>query len=117
MYKNHEIGKLGEDIAVKYLENIGYKIIERNFYCKQGEIDIIAKDEKEIIFIEVKTRTNILYGNPADAVNLQKQKHIYKSAKYYLYKHSLRDVFVRFDVIEIYYLKNKININHIKQVI
>ena len=59
MYKRHEIGKLGEDLACRYLQNQGYKILERNFEARQGEIDIIALDKSEIIFIEVKTRSNI----------------------------------------------------------
>ena len=81
MYKRHETGKLGEDLAEKYLEQIGYKVIERNFECKQGEIDIIALDKNEIIFIEVKTRTSIKYGSPADAVNENKQKNLLKAVK------------------------------------
>ena len=77
MYEKHEIGKLGEDIACKYLLQQNYKIIERNFLCKQGEIDIIARDEKYLVFIEVKTRSNVLYGKPIDAVDRTKEKHIY----------------------------------------
>ena len=56
-----EFGNIGEDIACKYLKNIGYRIIERNFSCKQGEIDIVAKDKNEYVFIEVKTRKNVFY--------------------------------------------------------
>lgn len=79
MYKRHEIGKLGEDLACKYLQNKGYKILERNFEAKQGEIDIIALDKEELVFIEVKTRSNILYGKPAEAVNEIKQNHLIKT--------------------------------------
>ena len=61
MYIRHETGKIGEDLATKYLENLGYTIVERNFVAKQGEIDIIAKDKQELVFVEVKTRTNTLY--------------------------------------------------------
>ena len=116
MYIKHKIGNLGEEIATDYLKCIGYQIIERNFYCKQGEIDIIAKDKKEIVFVEVKTRTNIVYGKPVEAVDMNKQKHIYNSAKYYLYKHSLENIFVRFDVLEVYLSNKKVKVNHIKQV-
>lgn len=117
MYKKQEIGKLGENLATKYLENLGYKIIERNFLCRQGEIDIIAHNKQEIVFIEVKTRTNLHYGKPAEAVTNIKQKHIEKSAKYYLYKNKLEKAYVRIDVIEIYIWNNKYKINHIKQIL
>lgn len=112
-----ELGKIGEQIAVEYLEKQNYKILKRNFYCKQGEIDIIAKDKQEIVFIEVKTRTNINFGKPAEAVNEVKQKHMYKSAKYFLYKTKSSDNFIRFDVIEVLVENGKFNVNHIKQII
>ncbi len=118
MYKKHEIGKWGESIVCQYLESENYDIVERNFDCKQGEIDIVAfdKNKKELVFIEVKTRTNYNYGSPAEAVNLPKQKHIYMAAKYYIYLNKIKDVFFRFDVIEVYTKNNMCRINHIKQV-
>lgn len=112
-----ELGNIGEQIAVEYLKKNKYQILEKNFYCRQGEIDIIAKDRKEIVFFEVKTRTNINFGKPAEAVNELKQKHMYKSAKYFLYKTKALDNFIRFDVIEILISNGKFNINHIKQII
>jgi putative endonuclease len=116
MYIKQERGKIGEDLAVKYLENIGYKIIERNFYCRQGEIDIIAKDKNEMVFVEVKSRTNYNYGMPVDAVTTIKQKHIEKSTKYYLYKNKIENSFVRIDVIEVFLYKKSYKIHHIKQI-
>lgn len=117
MYKQHEIGKLGEDLAIKYLINNNYSIIEKNFMCKQGEIDIIAFGENYLVFIEVKTRSNLSYGKPSDSVNNIKQKHMYKSAKYYICLHNLEDYFIRFDVIEVYLYQKKYKINHIKQIL
>lgn len=117
MYIRHEIGKIGEDLAARYLNNLGYTIIERNFVAKQGEIDIIARDKKEIVFIEVKTRTNDLYGKPIEAVNIPKQKHLKSAVKYYLYSKHLENEFVRLDVIEVYLRNNNFKINHIKQII
>lgn len=108
MYFKQEIGKKGEEFATEYLEEKGYQIIERNFKCKQGEIDIIAKEKNEYVFIEVKTRTNSSYGMPSEAVDEKKQKHIWDAAKYYLYSHHLEKQYVRFDVIEVY-------LNHLKQ--
>ena len=86
MYLRHEIGKLGEDIVTKYLKELGYTIVERNFMAIQGEIDIIARDKNELVFIEVKTRTNKPFGRPVEAVNPLKQKHLIRTVKYYLYK-------------------------------
>ena len=117
MYLRHEIGKVGEDLATKYLENQGYKIIERNFIANQGEIDIIAKDKEEYVFIEVKTRTNNLYGKPIDAVNKPKQKHLIRTVKYYLYLKHMENEYIRLDVIEVYITEDKFKINHIKQII
>lgn len=114
MYSNKEIGNKGEKIATEFLINNGYKILEKNFSCSQGEIDIIAKDKKEIVFVEVKTRTNTKFGLPAEAVNKVKQKHIYNSAKYYVHINNLYNEFIRFDIIEIYFMKNNYKINHIK---
>jgi putative endonuclease len=111
-----DLGNYGEQIAVWYLEKNGYKILERNFYCRQGEIDIIAKD-KEYVFIEVKTRTGVDFGYPSEAVDSIKIKHLCKVAKYYLFKNYLNDAFVRFDVIEVLIENGKFNINHIKQII
>lgn len=110
-------GRTGEIEATKYLENLEYQILCNNFRCIQGEIDIIAKDGREIVFIEVKTRTSTKFGEGREAVDKNKQKHILNAAKYYLYKNKLEDSFTRIDVIEVY-IKNDIKIiNHLKQVI
>ncbi len=117
MYQRHILGKIGENIAIKYLENNGYKIVDKNFECRQGEIDIIAKEKNELVIIEVKTRKSLEYGNPVDAVDKNKRKHIYKVAEYYLYIKKLENMYVRFDVIEIYVKNKKAYINHIKNII
>ena len=90
MYINQQIGKLGEDLACKYLKENKYTIIERNFNCKQGEVDIIAYDtyRNELVFLEVKTRFNLVYGRPSEAVSKVKQRHIISVAKYYIYAYS-----------------------------
>ena len=76
MTQSAELGKFGEDIAGKFLENIGYKIIDKNFKTKFGEIDIIAKDKNTFVFIEVKTRNSDEYGAPQLAVNNYKKKRL-----------------------------------------
>jgi len=117
MYQKHETGKIGEDIATRYLEQIGYEIIQRNFACKIGEIDIIAKDKEEIVFVEVKTRASALYGLPKEAVDQTKKKHIYRSAEFYIYIRHLENYSVRIDVIEVYKKQGKFKVNHIKNAI
>lgn len=117
---NHKqiIGHSGEYEVEQYLIKSQYKILDKNFQCQLGEIDIIALDKnKEIVFIEVKTRNSILYGYPAEAVTDKKLKHIYNTAKYYLHIRNLEDDPVRIDVIEVYIQHNYYKINHIKQVI
>lgn len=117
MYFRQEIGKWGENLACQYLEKCNYKIMERNFLCRQGEIDIIAKDmvRNELVFVEVKTRSNFKYGNPAEAVNKDKQKHLTQAIQYYLYKNHIRNIPIRIDVLEVYIVQN-CKINHIKQI-
>ena len=117
MYERHVIGKYGEDVAERYLKQKGYNIIERNFECRQGELDIIAENREYIIFIEVKTRSNLLYGKPIDAVKGKKQEHMYKVAKYYLHIHGLEKRYIRFDVVEVYVEKGVAKVNHIRQII
>lgn len=112
-----KIGKFGEDEAVKYLIEKGYKILDRNFYCKRGEIDIVALDKEEIVFIEIKSRVSLKYGLPSEAVTKYKLKHIYKTAEHYLYARNLQNENCRIDVIEVYIKNNKIIINHLKQVV
>ena len=112
-----KIGRFGEDEAVKYLKQKGYKILDRNFSCKRGEIDIIALDKDEIVFIEIKARISLKYGLPSEAVTRNKLKHIYKTAEYYLYTRNLLNENTRIDVIEVYIQDKQVIINHLKQVV
>ena len=114
---SQEIGKTGEEIAKKYLLENNYKIVAKNFRCKFGEIDIIAYDKEELVFIEVKTRTSDLYGTPASAVNKTKIKHMTDAARVFLRLNKFNKYEIRFDVIEIFIKDGKCKINHIKQII
>lgn len=115
MYFKQELGKYGEDKAYEYLIKNNYKIIERNFLCKQGEIDIIAMSkEKELVFVEVKTRKNLKYGTPCEAVTPKKMKNIIFSSKYYIFLNKLYNINIRYDVIEVYVFNTRYSINHIK---
>lgn len=101
MQNNRELGKLGEDIAEKYIFNQGYAILQRNFRAKIGEIDIVAKDGKYVVFIEVKTRRNISFGYPREAVDKNKQTKIKDVANIYLLRNKKYGSHIRFDVVEV----------------
>ncbi|MGN1302767.1 MAG: YraN family protein [Clostridia bacterium] len=117
MYVSHELGRIGENIIADYITKLGYKVVERNFACNQGEIDIVAKDKEELVFIEVKTRTDISYGEASEAVTDTKKRHLINSIKYYIYKQKLENQPIRIDVAEVYIKCGKVKINYIKQAI
>ncbi|WP_242861418.1 YraN family protein [Cellulosilyticum ruminicola] len=95
------VGKAYEDLATAYLIEKGYKILERNYRCRVGEIDIIAKEQEIVVFIEVKYRKTTAFGSPAEAVNYYKRQRILRIAKWYLHAHYNIEINCRFDVIEI----------------
>jgi putative endonuclease len=113
---NQSLGTYGEFLAQQYLESQGYRILEKNFRNKLGEIDLIAQDGKTICFIEVKTRQSLDQGQPYEAVNPWKIRKLSQMALFYLkYKYHSLEVFSRFDVISI--VQDKISppsIKHIK---
>lgn len=94
------LGKIGEDLAVSMLYAEGYTILDRNFRSHFGEIDIVCEKGETIYFVEVKTRTCDVFGEPDEAVNEVKQYRIRKTAEYYLMKRRL-DAEVMFKVVEI----------------
>ena len=99
--KRQQFGKKSENLAVWYLKKIGYKIIEQNYRTPLGEIDIIAKEKKTIIFVEVKARQSIRYGSPKWAVTPKKQRKISMVALQYLKSIRQTDAKARFDVVAI----------------
>jgi putative endonuclease len=100
---NKGTGLLGEEIAANFLIARGFRILERNYRCKGGEVDIIARDpgDNTLVFIEVKTRRGLAYGVPQLAVTPFKQRQISKAALTWLSKNRLLDSNARFDVIAI----------------
>jgi len=106
-------GKFGETIASNYLEKHGYKILEKNFKTKFGEIDIIAEKGNYIIFVEVKFRKNPDYGKAEEAVNIQKLKKIYYASQFYLNNIYKKHKNPRIDVIAINCF-DKLEIKHYK---
>lgn len=103
-------GAIGENLAAEFLEKKGYLILQRNYRFERGEIDLIAKDGDELVFVEVKARTSKAFGSPEEAVTSEKQKQIRTVAEGYLFENGIEDQRCRFDVVAIRYEKGKPNI-------
>lgn len=112
--ENKKIGNAGEDLACRYLEKRGYKILERNkHYSRFCEIDIIAEYKTTLVFVEVKTRTTNDFGTPFEAITKSKYENIKKGIQFYLQEHKFQKY--RIDVIGIT-LKPELKIEHLKNV-
>ncbi len=107
--QRRNLGALGEQLAARHLRKKGYTIIEQNYRCRLGEIDIIARDGTTLVFIEVKTRTSTTFGTPAMAVTPRKQHQISRAAQQYLASHDLFDNDARFDVVAVFLPPNGVN--------
>lgn len=96
------LGEEYEKIAGEYIKKLGYEIIEYNYRCHYGEIDIIAMDKCDLVFIEVKFRHSGKFGTPFEAVNKQKQNTIMKTATYYILENDIQEnTYIRFDIVGI----------------
>ena len=96
-----EVGAKGEKLAAKFLKRKGYRIIHRNYKCKLGEIDIVAEQDRTIVFVEVKTRRTQEFGPPQYAITAAKKGQISRVAMFYIRDRKLVDQSCRFDVIGI----------------
>ena len=94
-------GEKGEEIAVGFLEGLGYAIVTRNYRQRIGEIDIVAQDGETLVFVEVKTRKNNRYGGPLEAIDIRKQIKLSRMAQDYISRNGLDDSPARFDVVAI----------------
>jgi len=114
-----DLGKFGEKLACDYLEEKGYAIIEKNFYTRGGEIDIIAKDGNILVFVEVKTRTSLVFGPPEEAIDFSKQRKLAKTIEFYLLKNNFYNQSYRVDsiAIEIDKERKKAKIRHEKNIL
>ncbi len=99
--RRKRLGAFGEGLAQDYLKSQGYKIIDKNFRCCFGEVDIVAEDNNSIVFIEVKTRSSLAFGTPKDAISMKKKTSLTKVASAYLKKSELTHRSARFDVVSI----------------
>jgi putative endonuclease len=107
-------GKIGEDLAARFLERNGFKILERNYRFERGEIDLIAEEGSELVFIEVKARNSTVFGAPEEAVTEEKQEQVRTVADGYLYEHDIDNRPCRFDVVAIEFKNGKAEIRHIR---
>lgn len=114
MVDHIELGKRGEDLAVFHLKKLRYKIIERNYRCNQGEIDVIALDKNILVFVEVKTRSSNKFGSPLTGITTKKQRQLVKTALFYLQKHRLFNRDARFDVVAVEIDSGKERVNLIQ---
>lgn len=109
-----ELGRWGEEVAANYLTERGYKIVQRNVYLKNGEIDLIMLDGDTLVFVEVKTRSQLLYGTPAESVNRKKQQKLRELALAYFQLQGLYYSSFRFDVCSVVHSTGKpVEIQHI----
>ncbi len=113
MAKHNDLGKLGEDLAAKYVLNKGYKILDRNWIYQKKELDIVSTDGNCLIVIEVKSRSTDYFEHPSDAITVSKIKFLCRATQAYV---DLKDINmeVRFDVISVIKRNNKFEIEHIE---
>ena len=113
MAAHNELGKKGEQLAINFLIKNEYKILEKNYRYLKAEVDIIAQKKNILVVVEVKTRSTNYFGDPQDAVNPKKIKHLVSAIDYYIIDKDL-DVEVRFDIIAIIHQNNKTRIEHLE---
>ncbi|KAF0131985.1 MAG: putative endonuclease related to Holliday junction resolvase [Bacteroidetes bacterium] len=113
MADHNELGKLGEELALKHLRSKDYKILELNWHFGREEIDIIAMDGETLVIIEVKTRATSWFGEPEFAVTRSKQKALVRAAEGYIIKNNL-NVDTRFDIISIIITPHERKVDHIE---
>jgi putative endonuclease len=113
---NQRVGKFGEDAAAEFLASRGFEILERNYRCDIGEIDIIAKQGKSLIFAEVKTRTGGGYGHPFEAITHEKISRMRRLAQHWSSLHNFESLRIRLDAVSVLFRGGKVLIEHLKGV-
>lgn len=111
------LGKFGEQIAADYLKNQGYEILSKNFRTRYGEIDIVARDNRTLVFVEVKSRGSVKFGTPEESIFRDKQNKLRLMVAYFLLKNKLQHEPHRIDAIGIIFKDNKAKLRHHKNVV
>ncbi|HOW58804.1 MAG TPA: YraN family protein [Candidatus Omnitrophota bacterium] len=101
------LGDRGETVACDFLRKEGYEIVQKNYKCKLGEIDVVAKRRGRIAFVEIKTRTSVQFGSPQEAVNFKKQEKLAKLAEWYLKEKKITNSPIAFDVVAVHWEDGK----------
>ena len=114
MAEHNILGKEGEEMAAKYLEDKGYTILDRDWHCGHKDLDLVATKDDTVVFVEVKTRTSTDWGDPEDFINDRKIRRIVNSADAYI-RYNRIDMDVRFDVVSIVVEKGEFKLEHIEQ--
>lgn len=99
--KRKTTGIIGEKLAADFLTENGYEIIETNFRCKEGEVDIIAKDGDCLVFAEVRTKRNLMFGSPEESITARKKEHLRNTANYYIQEHESLPQQYRIDLVAV----------------
>lgn len=99
--RNKAIGLYGENLAVAHLESLGMVVLERNYRCRFGEIDIVARDGSTLVICEVKTRSSVTHGTPFEAVTGQKAARLRRLAQHWLEDHDVNPPSIRIDVVSV----------------
>jgi putative endonuclease len=94
-------GQAAEEAAVSHLESHGYRVRDRNFLCRYGEVDVIVEKDDLVCFVEVRMRSHAAWGDPAHTVSFSKQRKVVRAALHYLFRHGLADRMIRFDVVTV----------------
>ncbi len=113
MAEHNELGKLGEELVADYLQKNGYQILHRNWRYGNDELDIVAETDTHLVFVEVKTRSNIIWGEPDEAVTKKKQTFLIRAANAYIIENNCTKE-ARFDIISVILPSHSVNINHIE---
>ena len=108
------LGKQGERVAEHYLKKKGYKVVERNYRCAAGELDLIVLDRRVVVFVEVKTRTGHGFGTPLEAVEYRKQRKMIQAAQFFLTAKRLHQRDARFDVVGVSWPSGEPVVEHIE---
>src|SRR5258706_522995 len=108
------LGREGERVAEQFLKQKGFKIVERNYRCAAGELDLVVLDKRVVVFVEVKTRTSLGFGTPLEAVAYHKQQKMIQAAQYFLSEKGLHQRDARFDVVGVSWPGREPVVEHIE---